>query len=107
MVSPDIDLEVFTQGTPQISSSFDVVAALAEHPQVKKARFTNVLASADNGLYWQLRCKDAGTNWKVDVWLLAHDHAGPLSASMVEPMRRALDSTSRRRILMLKEARAW
>ena len=107
VVSPDIDLEVFTDGAPVIRKGFEVAAQLAEHPRVKRVRFTNALASADRGIYWQLRCQsEDGGDWKIDVWMLANEHAGPLSAWMVEPMRRALTPESRRSILTLKEARA-
>jgi len=107
VVSPDVDLEVFTDGVPGIDAGFVVAAQLAEHPRITKVRFTNALRSADQGLYWQLRYhSDDETEWKIDVWMLADDHPGPLSTSMIEPMRRALTAESRRRILQLKEARA-
>ena len=84
-----------------------MLAELAEHPRVTKARFTNALATEDQGLYWQLRGRDdEGDEWKVDVWTLAHDHPGPLSTSLVAAMRSALDPARRRCILTLKEARA-
>jgi len=107
VVSPDIDFEVFTTGTPTVRAGFAVLAELAEHPRVTKARFTNALDSADQGLYWQLRCRaDEGAEWKVDVWTLDQHHPGPLSTSLVEAMRSALGSRQRRHILVLKEARA-
>jgi hypothetical protein len=107
VVSPDIDMEVFTPGTPQIRDGFRVLAELAEHPRVTRARFTNALSAADQGLYWQLRyCDDEGDEWKVDIWTLAQDHPGPLSTSLVGAMRSAVRSDERRRILALKEARA-
>ena len=107
VVSPDIDIEVFTRGTPKVRDGFRVLAALAEHPRVTKARFTNALGSVDQGLYWQLRCRDdEGELWKVDLWTLDEEHAGPLSALLVEPMRSAVDDAIRRRILTLKESRA-
>ena len=106
VVSPDVDMEVFTPGPPSIGAGFRVLAELAEHPKVEKARFTNALSSPDQGLYWQLRCRDDdGEAWKVDIWTLAQDHPGPLSTSLVEAMRSTLDREQRERILTLKEAR--
>jgi hypothetical protein len=107
VVSPDIDMEVFTDGTPRIRDGFRVLAELAEHPSVTRARFTNALDAADQGLYWQLRCRDdEGDEWKVDTWTLDRDHPGPLSTTLVAAMRAAVRSDDRRRILALKEARA-
>jgi hypothetical protein len=40
------------------------------------------------------------------LWALAADRPGPLSALLVEPMRRALNDERRTAILLLKEARA-
>jgi hypothetical protein len=106
VVSPDVDFEVFTDGVPKVSDGFAVAAHLAEHRRIRKVRFTNALASVDQGLYWQfLYRSDDATEWKVDVWMLASDHPGPLSTWMIEPMRQALTPESRRRILRLKEAR--
>jgi hypothetical protein len=106
VVSADIDMEVFTHGTPRIRDGFRVLAELAEHPRVTKARFRNALGSADQGLYWQLRCRDdEGDEWKVDIWTLDEDHPGPLSTSLVEPMRAAVGVEQRTHILTLKEAR--
>ena len=107
VVSPDVDMEVFTPGTPNIRDGFQVLAELAEHPRVTKARFTNALTAPDQGLYWQLRCRDDnGEVWKVDVWTLDRDHPGPLSTSLVPAMRSTVGRDERRRILALKEARA-
>lgn len=107
VVDADIDLEVFTDGAPNVSDGFAVAAGLAEHPQIRKVRFTNALAAEDQGLYWQFRYQsDDATDWKIDVWTLASDHPGPLSAWMVEPMRLGLTRNARRMILKLKEARS-
>ena len=107
VVSPDIDIEVFTRGRPQIGDGFRVLAALAEHPRVTKARFTNALNAPDQGLYWQIRCRDDDAReWKVDVWTLDEDHPGPLSSDLVAPMRDAIDDAKRAVILELKESRA-
>jgi hypothetical protein len=82
VVSPDIDIEVFTPGTPSIRAGFQVLAEPAEHPMVAKARFTNALSSRDQGLYWQLRCRsDDGEAWKVDIWTLDQSHPGPRPGS--------------------------
>ncbi len=107
VVSRDLDYEVFTSGTPSIAAGFRVLAELAEHPRVRTARFRNALNTSDQGLYWQLRCtNDRGHEWKVDLWTLSADHPGPLSARLVEPMRRTLNDELRSAILLLKEARA-
>jgi hypothetical protein len=88
VVSPDIDIEVFTHGTPQIRDAFRVLAEVAEHPRVTKVRFTNALSSVDQGLYSQVRCyDDNGQEWKVDVWTLDESHPGPLSSALIAPMR--------------------
>jgi len=107
VVSPDLDFEVFTDGTPSVRGGFELLANLAEHPRVRAARFRNALTAPDRGLYWQIRCvDDDGEEWKVDLWTLSADHPGPLSAWLVEPMRRVLDDELRTAILLLKEARA-
>lgn len=107
VVSRDLDYEVFTSGEPTISDGFEVLAQLAEHPRVTKARFSNALSTPDRGLYWQVRClDDEGQEWKVDLWTLADDHPGPCAAWLVAPMRQALTDELRLAILVLKEARA-
>jgi hypothetical protein len=71
---------------------------------VRKVRFANELDGPDQGLYFQVRYRhESGEEWKVDMWLLAHDHPGPLSRDMVSPMRRALTDETREAILALKE----
>jgi hypothetical protein len=106
VVSPDIDVEVFTRGTPLVADGFEVAAQLAEHPRIRTVRFTNALTAADQGLYWQFRYRsDDATDWEIDLWMLASDHPGPLSTTMIEPMSRTLTPETRRRILFLKEAR--
>ncbi len=107
VVSRDLDYEVFTAEPPTMRPGFRVLADLAELPSVTAVRFSNALDTPDQGLYWQVRCRDdAGEEWKIDVWTLAHDHAGPCAAWIVEPMRRALNDELRAAILRLKEARA-
>ena len=107
VVSRDLDYEVFTDGTPSIAAGFEALAQLAHHPRVTSTRFRNALHTPDQGLYWQVRCTGNDTHeWKVDLWTLAADHPGPLSAWLVEPMRRAVNDEQRKAILLLKEARA-
>jgi hypothetical protein len=107
VVSPDIDFEVFTPRAPTVRGGFEVLAALAEHPRVTKARFWNALSTPDQGLYFQVRCQaDDGQEWKVDTWLLGPDHPGPCAAWIVQPMRQALTDDLRGTIVRLKEARA-
>lgn len=102
-VAPDIDLEVFCE-RPTVEAGFGVLAQLATHPCVTKARFANELNGPDEGLYFQLRYRHpGGEEWKLDMWLLAHAHPGPLSRDMVTPMRRALTDETREAILAIKE----
>jgi len=106
VVSPDIDMEVFCP-EPSIADGFAVLARLAEHRRVRKARFWNDVEGPNLGLYWQLRClDDDGAEWKVDTWTVAEDHPGPLAAWLVEPMSAALSPEARAAVLSLKEARA-
>ena len=106
MVAPDIDLEIFCPGQPRIEDGFSVLTACATEQGTTKARFSNLLESPDEGLYWQLRHRHGGEEWKIDMWTLREDHPGPLSSSMVEPMNAALTTASRRTILTLKHALA-
>ncbi|NLG27874.1 MAG: hypothetical protein GX557_08170 [Chloroflexi bacterium] len=104
-VSPDIDMEVYTQ-SPQIPDGFAVVARLAQVPGVCQVRFANELEGPDQGLYWQLRYRDpSGLMWKVDTWLVAHDHP---QAHWAERFADALVATltddTRAAILRVKEA---
>jgi hypothetical protein len=102
-VAPDIDLEIFCQ-RPTVEAGFQVLAEVAAHPRVRKVRFANELDGPDQGLYFQVRYRhESGEEWKLDMWLLAHDHPGPLSRDMVTPMRRALTDETREAILALKE----
>jgi hypothetical protein len=102
LVAPDIDLEVF--GPPDIDAGFALMSRWAHHPRVRRVRFTNELDSLHKGLYWQLRMQHHGQLWKVDMWLLPNDHPGPRSCDLVEPLRQALDDTTRATILRIKEA---
>jgi hypothetical protein len=106
VVSPDIDFEVYSRDRPVIRECFEVVASLAEHPRVSKARFWDALDSPDQGLYFQVRAlADDARVWKVDTWVLGPDHPGPRAAALVEPMRQVLTDELRATILRLKEAR--
>jgi hypothetical protein len=107
VVARDLDYEVFTADPPTVAAGFRVLADLAELPLVTAARFSNALNTSDQGLYWQVRCRDnTGQEWKIDVWTLARYHPGPCAAWVVEPMRRALTDALRATILRLKEARS-
>lgn len=103
LVEPDIDLEINCL-IPSIEAGFSILAACAQLPNVRNARFTNALDDPDAGLYWQLRYRaDDGQKWKIDMWSLPLDHPGPRSQDLVAPLRAALDDASRSRILTLKE----
>lgn len=104
MVAPDIDLEVFCPGQPRVQDGFAVLASCATDPDTIEARFSNRLQGRDEGLYWQVRHRHDGEEWKIDMWSLRADHPGPLSSWMVEPMRAALTQEKRRTILTLKHA---
>ncbi len=104
-VAPDIDLEIYCPDDPRIEDGFEVLRACALNPHVRAARFGNHLDEPDQGYYWQLRYRaDDGTLWKVDMWSVRHDHPGPTSRDMVEPMNRTLTDETRAAILTIKEA---
>jgi hypothetical protein len=103
VVAPDIDLEIYCD-EPRIEDGFAVLRACALQPGTRKVRFANELDGPDQGLYWQVRYRhETGQEWKVDMWSVRHDHPGPTSASLVEPMKRALTDETRRAILEIKE----
>ncbi|GIO31730.1 hypothetical protein J2TS6_28710 [Paenibacillus albilobatus] len=103
VVNPDIDMEIYCD-EPNVESGFEVLKNLAIHPNVTKARFSNHLDGPDQGLYFQIRYKnDDGEVWKLDMWLLAHDHPGPCARDLVEPLKNALDDAKRKTILTFKE----
>ena len=105
IVAPDIDMEIYCD-EPRIEDGFTVLQACALHPRVQKARFSNKLNGPDMGLYWQLRYQhEDEQEWKIDMWSMRHDHPGPTSAALVEPMIQALTDRIRRVILELKEQR--
>ena len=106
VVAPDVDLEIYC-GQPRVEAGFGVISQLAALPGVWKVRFSNELDGPDQGLYWQVRYRaDSSEVWKVDMWLLAHNHRGPRAVDAVEPMRRALIDETRSAILEIKEALA-
>ncbi|MEN6435666.1 MAG: hypothetical protein ABFD58_07620 [Anaerolineaceae bacterium] len=103
VVAPDIDMEIFCD-EPKIEDGFKVLEACAQNPHVRSARFANKLDEADMGLYWQLRyLHETGQEWKIDMWSARRDHPGPLSSSLVEPMKQALTDETRQAIVELKE----
>jgi hypothetical protein len=104
-VKRDIDMEVYGDN-PRIEHGFEVMAQVACLPGIWKVRFSNELASPDQGLYWGLRYRDeTGEIWKIDSWYIGHDHP---HAHWVEKFAAALDRTltpeTRRAILEIKEA---
>lgn len=104
MVAPDIDIEIYCDA-PTVEAAFGVVSEVSKQPRVWRIRYADRLDSADQGLYWQLRYRaDEGELWKVDMWLLAHDHPGPRAADLVEPMKHALRDDTRAAIVGIKEA---
>ena len=104
MVASDIDIEIYSP-SPSVEAGFGVVGELARQPGVWKVRFSNELDGPDQGLYWQLRYRAKHNDvWKIDMWLLAHDHPGPRSDDLVEAMKRALTTETRIAILTIKEA---
>jgi hypothetical protein len=103
VVAPDIDLEIYCD-EPRIEDGFTVLGACALQPGTRKVRFANELDGPDQGLYWQVRYRHTtGQEWKIDMWSMRRDHPGPTSASLVEPMKRALTDETRRAILEIKE----
>jgi len=103
VVAPDIDVEVYCRSL-RIEDGFEVLKACAGRPHVTEVRFANHLAGPDQGYYWRVGYRHPdGQDWKIDTWSVAHDHPGPRGANLVEPMRRALTTETRRRILAIKE----
>jgi hypothetical protein len=103
MVATDVDLEIYS-GAPSVELGFAVVSQLAREPGVWKVRFSNELDEPDQGLYWQVRYRLTPDEvWNVDMWLLPHDHPGPRSLDLVEPLTRALTEETTEAILRIKE----
>lgn len=105
VVARDIDMEIYTD-VPHIGDGFAVLSEVAHMTGVRQVTFMNELDGPDMGLYWQIRYRDNhGDEWKVDNWLVAHDHP---DAHWCERFAEALENTlsdeSRRRILTIKES---
>lgn len=104
VVAPDLDIEVYCQGTPRIEEGFAVMAACAQHPGIRQVKFSNHLQDEDQGLYWQLQyLHEDGVKWKVDLWSMCEDYPGPASRDLVEPMQHCLTGETRAAILEIKE----
>jgi len=105
VVALDIDMEVYAHH-PRIGDAFEVMSEVAQLPGVWKVRFSNHLEEDDQGLYWQIRYRDQeGAVWKVDSWLLSHDHPHAHWADrFARAMEEALTEETRRAILEIKEA---
>lgn len=102
MVAPDIDIEIF--GDLRVDAGFSLVSDWARDPAVDRALFINALGAPDGGLGWELHYRLEEVRWTVQMWLLSPDYDGPRSADLVAPMRTALCSNTRSRILHIKEA---
>ncbi|WP_339293162.1 hypothetical protein MKY48_13610 [Paenibacillus sp. FSL W8-0187] len=103
VVNPDIDIEIYCD-EPDIKSGMAILASLAINPNVTHAKYSNHLDGPDQGLYFQIKYKDyEGEVWKIDMWLMAHDHPGPCAMDLVKPLVAVLDESKRRMILNLKE----
>lgn len=105
MVALDIDMEIYSDD-PRIEHGFELLSKVARLPGVHQVRFSNELAGPDQGLYWQIRFQDqGGETWKVDSWLLGHDHPhAHWAEKLTQAMQRALTDETRRAILEIKEA---
>ncbi|MCX5555393.1 hypothetical protein [Streptomyces sp. NBC_00038] len=102
LVAPDIDIEIF--GDLRVDAGFSLVSDWARDPAVDRVLFINAVGEPDAGLGWELHYRLDGVRWAVQMWLLPTDYEGPRSADLVAPMRAALCSTTRSRILHIKEA---
>jgi hypothetical protein len=105
MVALDIDMEIYSDD-PRIEHGFEVLSKVARLPGVYQVRFSNELTGPDQGLYWQIRFRDQeGESWKVDSWLLRHDHPhAHWAEKLTQAMQHALTDEARRTILEIKEA---
>ena len=104
MVALDIDMEIYSDN-PKIEDGFELMSEVARLPGVWKVRFSNELEGPDQGLYWQIRYRDEeGEVWKVDNWLVSHDHPhAHWGEKFEDAMQRALTNETRRAILEIKE----
>jgi hypothetical protein len=105
MVALDIDMEIYSDD-PRIEHGFEVLSQVARLPGVYQVRFSNELLGPDQGLYWQIRFRDEeGESWKIDSWLLGHDHPHAHCAEkLTQAMQKTLTDKTRRAILEIKEA---
>ena len=105
MVALDIDMEIYCDA-PRIEHGFEVMSEVARLPGVWQVRFSNELEGPDQGLYWRIRYRDGqGDNWKMDNWLLSHDHPHAHWADrFAGAMQQALTDETRQTILEIKEA---
>jgi hypothetical protein len=104
MIEPNIDMEVHADH-PRPGDGFQVIAAIAEIPGVRRVRFKNQLDDLeDPGLYWWTQYRDkAGQDWSIDTWLIPKDHPFAMSpARFAEAMCEKLDDDLRRTILQIK-----
>ncbi|PWV94513.1 hypothetical protein DFQ01_13078 [Paenibacillus cellulosilyticus] len=103
MISPDIDMEIYCD-LPKASVGFQVLAQCVEHPNVTSAKYVNLLDTEDQGIYYQMKYRhEDGIEWKLDMWLMAHDHPGPCARDLVEPLKAALTDDKRHAILDIKQ----
>ncbi|GMK41306.1 hypothetical protein PCCS19_43620 [Paenibacillus sp. CCS19] len=103
MISPDIDMEIYCE-MPNASAGFEVLAQCVKHPNVIAAKYVDLLDTEDQGIYYQMKYRhDDGIEWKLDMWLMAHDHPGPCARDLVEPLKTALTDETRRSILEIKQ----
>ncbi|MEN6625194.1 MAG: hypothetical protein ABFD69_03085 [Candidatus Sumerlaeia bacterium] len=105
VVARDIDMEIYAD-EPTIEQGFSVMAEVARLPRVWQVMFVNELAGPDQGLYFKIVYRDdTGEEWKIDQWLVGHDHP---DAHWCEKFARAIGAVltddSRRAILEIKEA---
>jgi hypothetical protein len=102
VVAPDIDMEIFCP-EPRIEDGFEIIRECAFHIKVTRTRFWNALGPPHYGLYWQVRYKHDGEEWKIDMWSMADSYSEPCGVHLTEPMMNALTPEYRQTILGLKE----
>lgn len=103
VVNPDIDIEIYCD-QPEVMAGFIVLENCVKNPNVIGARYSNHLDAEDQGIYYQMKYKNLdGTVWKIDMWLMGHDHPGPCARDLVEPLQRVLNDQTREAILVIKE----
>lgn len=103
MISPDIDMEIYCD-CPVASAGFQVLAQCVKHPNVIAAKYVDLLDTEDQGIYYQMKYRhDDGTVWKLDMWLMAHDHPGPCARDLIAPLKEALTEETKHSILAIKQ----